>query len=52
MIKIYLQYFLDKFISKGARFSKKLINLPDRVINSLLSVLGSKLINWEESNAF
>lgn len=43
--------FLDKFINKGAKFSGKVKNLPDGVINSLLSVLGSKLINWEESNA-
>lgn len=43
--------FLDRFINKGAKFSRKLINLPDGVINSLLSVLGSTLINWEESNA-
>lgn len=50
-IKNYNGNFLEKFINKGAKFSKKLINLPDGVINSLLSVLGSTLINWEESNA-
>ena len=43
--------FLDKFINRGAKFSGKIKNLPDGVINSLLSVLGSTLINWEESNA-
>ena len=43
--------FLDRFINKGAKFSSKLRSLPDGVINSLLSVLGSTLINCEESNA-
>ena len=50
-VKNYNGNFLDKFINKGANFSGKIKNLPDGVINSLLSVLGSKLINWEEYNA-
>lgn len=50
-INNYNGNFLDRFINKGAMFGNKIKNLPDGVINALLSVLGSKLINWEESNA-
>ena len=50
-VKNYRGNFLDRFINRGADFSSKIKNLPDGVINSLLSVLGSTLINWEESNA-
>ncbi len=50
-VKNYRGNVLDRFINKGANFSSGIKSLPDGVINSLLSVLGSTLINWEESNA-
>lgn len=42
---------LDRFINKGAKFGQKLRSLPNTAINSLLDVLGSKFINWEEQRA-
>lgn len=50
-VKNYKGNLLDRFIRKGAEFGQKLRSLPNGVINSLLDVLGSTFINWEERNA-
>ena len=50
-VKNYKGNLLDRFIRKGAKFGQKLRSLPNGVINSLLDVLGSTFINWEERNA-
>ena len=49
-VKNYRGNIFDKLIHKGAKFGKIVKEKPG-VIGALFSVLGDKMINWEERNA-
>lgn len=49
-VRNYRGNLLDQFIHKGARFGNNL-RKKSGVTNAVLDILGSKFINWEESNA-